>query len=51
MEQGPLGGVTGILEKRSENLVLVFSIKLIRQSIALRVNANTPGLVSSLIPA
>jgi hypothetical protein len=37
VEDGPLRGVSGILKKRADKRVFVFSIQLIRQSMAIRV--------------
>jgi Transcription termination factor nusG len=40
IDDGPLNGVTGVLRQSANALFFVFSIELIRQSIALSVNAN-----------
>jgi hypothetical protein len=44
IQDGPLGGITGILEQSASGLVFVFSIQLIRRSIALSVNNNNLSL-------
>ncbi len=38
VEDGPLSGVTGILEERTDRRLLVLSIQLIRRSIAVKID-------------
>jgi len=50
VEDGPLSGVTGILEEKTDRRLLVVSIQLIRRSIAIKIDRRTrisfcPGAV------
>jgi transcription termination/antitermination protein NusG len=41
VEHGPLSGVTGILEERTDRRLLVLSIQVIRRSVALKIDRHT----------
>lgn len=41
VEDGPLSGVTGILEERTDRRLLVVSIQLIRRSIAVKIDRRS----------
>ena len=41
LENGPLSGVTGILQRRSGKRLLIFSIRLIQRSLAIEIDGYT----------